>query len=70
MQANYCNGHTGKAFVHCGNESGGLRASVRQYNYSANENISAGGLAGSSGIVRFSMFGKSTFVRTKGKIVY
>lgn len=67
--ANYYNGHTGKAFVYYGNESGGLRANVRQYKYSTNENISAGGLSGSSGNVRLNMFGKSIFGRTKGKFV-
>ncbi len=68
--AHYYNGNTGKAFVYYGNESGGLRANVRQYKYSANENISAGGLTGSSGNVRLNMFGKSTFGRTKGKIIF
>jgi hypothetical protein len=68
--AHYYNGNTGKVYVYYGNESGGLRANVRQYKYSTNENISAGGLTGSSGNVRLNMFGKSTFGRTKGKIVY
>jgi hypothetical protein len=68
--AHYYNGNTGKVYVYYGNESGGLRANVRQYKYSTNENISAGGLTGSSGNVRLNMFGKSTFGRTKGKFVF
>jgi hypothetical protein len=68
--AHYYNGNTGKVYVYYGNESGGLRANVRQYKYSTNENISAGGLTGSSGNVRLNMFAKSILGRTKGRMVY
>ena len=68
--AHYYNGNTGKAYVYYGNESGGLRANVSQNNIISGQIISSGGLTGTYGQVRLSIFAKNPFGRTKGKIVY
>ncbi len=68
--AHYYNGNTGKAYVYYGNESGGLRANLRQSNILSGQIISSGGLTGTYGQVLLSIFAKNPFGRTKGKIVY
>ncbi len=60
----------GKAFVYYGNDKTGLRSTVQQYQPGTNNIIYSGGLSGTSGQVRLNIFGKSSYGRADGKIVY
>lgn len=60
----------GKAFVYYGNGTGGLRTTVQQYKPGSSNVVSSGGLTGTNGQVRLNIFGKSSYGRAYGKIVY
>ncbi len=47
-----------------------MKSSIQQYKPNTSTVFSSGGLTGTQGEVKFSIFGKSPFGRTKGKIVH
>ena len=60
----------GMAFIYYGNGGTGLRSTVQQYKPGTTNIISSGGLSGTDGQARLNLFGRSTFGRADGKIVY
>ena len=60
----------GKALVYYGNEGTGKRSTVQQYKPNTNNIVYSGGLTGTDGQARLSIFGRSFFGRADGKIVY
>ena len=60
----------GKVFVYYGNRKTGLLSAVQQYKPGTSDVISSGGITGSNGNVKLNLFGRSSFGRTDGKIVY
>ena len=60
----------GLVFVYYGNSETGLRSTVRQYKPGSNNIVCSGGLTGANGQSRINIFGKSTYGRADGKIVY
>jgi hypothetical protein len=60
----------GRAFIYYGNGGTGLRSTVQQYKPGTTNIISSGGLSGTDGQARLNLFGRSTFGRADGKIVY
>ena len=70
--SSYDNGESneGRSYVYYGNLTAGLRSTVQQYKPGSYDVVSSGGLTGSDGEVRMSIFGKSPFGRCNGRIVY
>ena len=60
----------GAAFIYYGNNGAGLISTVQQYKPGSSNVVSSGGLTGTNGQVRLNTFGKSSFGRSDGKIVY
>ncbi|MBV6478441.1 MAG: hypothetical protein HGGPFJEG_01196 [Ignavibacteria bacterium] len=60
----------GKIFVYYGNRKTGLLSNLQQYKPGTSDVISSGGITGSNGNVKLNLFGRSSFGRTDGKIVY
>ena len=68
----YDNGFTdnGQVFVYYGNGGNGLKAAIRQYKPGTTNILYSGGLTGTNNQVRLNVFGKSSYGRADGKIVY
>jgi len=60
----------GKVFVYYGNEGTGMRSTVNQNNITSGGIVYSGGLTGTDGNVSLKIFGKSSYGRAKGRIVY
>jgi hypothetical protein len=59
----------GKVFVYYGNRKTGLRSTVQQYQYNTLNIVYAGGVTGTDNSVRVSLFARSPFGNSKGRIV-
>ncbi len=60
----------GAAFVYYGNNGTGVKSTVQQFKPGSANVVSSGGLTGANGQVRFNTFGKCSYGRADGKIVY
>ena len=60
----------GAAFVYYGNNGTGVISTVQQFKPGSANVVSSGGLTGTNGQVRFNTFGKCSYGRSDGKIVY
>ena len=68
--ANYYSSSRGKVYVYYGNGGTGKPSTLDQCRPSTSTVICPGDLSGTDGQVRLSMFSRSPFGRTKGKLVY
>jgi len=60
----------GSVFVYYGNNGISLRSTIQQYKPGSSSVVSSGGLTGTNGQVKFNLFGKCSYGRADGKIVY
>ena len=60
----------GAAFVYYGNSATGMRSTVQQYKPGSSNVVCSGGLTGTNGQVKLNIFGKSSYGRADGKIIY
>jgi hypothetical protein len=68
----YDNGETneGAAFVYYGNSSTGIRSTLQQYQVGSSNIIGPHGRVTTDDQIRFSLFAKSPYGRTRGRLVY
>ncbi len=60
----------GRIFTYFGNGRTGKKADIQQYKTGTNNIVYAGSYTGTNGQVKFNIYGKSSYGKAKGKIVY